>query len=192
MSLLPLPLSSLPSAARSDLDPQGDAARRGGVARGLLLAAGLALATWTAGAVGAPPLPEDGAAIELALPTLEHGEYDIGDARGRWVVVNYWATWCAPCREEMPYLHQLAVEHSDQLTVLAVNMRESEQEIAALVDELDLELPVLLAPDDATLLAYNVRGLPLSVLIDPSGAVVRRIAGPITPGSVEAEIENQR
>jgi thiol-disulfide isomerase/thioredoxin len=131
-------------------------------------------------------------APDFTLTTLDGDRIQLAALRGRWVLVNFWATWCAPCREEMPYLHQLAVEHSDQLTVLAVNMRESEQEIAAFVDELDLELPVLLAPDDATLLAYNVRGLPLSVLIDPSGAVVRRIAGPIAPGLVEAEIENRR
>ena len=92
----------------------------------------------------------------------------------------------------MPYLDRLAMQHSDQLSVLAVNMRESEQEIAGFVDALDLDLPILLDPDNDALLAYNVRSLPLSFLIDPGGSVVRRIAGPITHGLVEAEIENQR
>ena len=53
----------------------------------------------------------------------------------------------------------------------------------------DLRLPVLLMPDDATLLAYNVRGLPISFLIDPEGAVVQRMVGPVTPGRVEAALD---
>ena len=92
----------------------------------------------------------------------------------------------------MPYLNGLAMQHSDQLSVLSVNMRESEQEIAGFVDAHDLELPILLDPDNDALLAYNVRSLPLSFLIDPGGSVVRRIAGPITPGLVEAEVKSQR
>lgn len=77
-------------------------------------------------------------------------------------------------------------QHADRLTVLAVNMRESEDAVAAYVAELGLRMPVLLAPDDATLLAFNVRGLPISFLIDPDGAVVQRIVGPVTPGRIEA------
>ena len=105
-------------------------------------------------------------------------------------MVNFWATWCAPCREEMPYLDLLAAQYADRLTVLAVNMREPEDAVAAFVAELDLQLPVLLAPDDATLLAYNVRGLPISFLIDPDGAVVQRVVGPVAPGHIEAKIDD--
>jgi hypothetical protein len=68
-------------------------------------------------------------------------------------------------------------------------MRESKDAVAAFVNELDLHLSVLLAPGDAILLAYNVRGLPISFLIDPDGAVVQRIVGPVTPGRIEAEID---
>lgn len=190
MSLLPLPLSSLPSAARSDLDPQGDAARRGGVARGLLLAAGLALATWAAGAVGAPPLPEDGAAIELALPTLEHGEYDIGDARGRWVVVNYWATWCAPCRKEMPELDALHRERED-IEVLGLAFEEIEPaDMRDFLAGRPVSYPIAIVDVYAPPAAFEVpRGMPMTYLIDPQGRIAHRWLGPVTQAEIEARVD---
>jgi thiol-disulfide isomerase/thioredoxin len=109
--------------------------------------------------------------------------------RGRWVLVNFWATWCLPCREEMPLLAAAAQEHADTLTVLAVNMREQPEEVAAFLAELGVSLPVLLDPDDATLLAYQVRGLPVSYLVAPDGAIARRILGPVQPGDLEGLAE---
>lgn len=129
-------------------------------------------------------------AHDFALPTLDGVTVRLSDLRGRWVLVNFWATWCAPCREEMPYLDRLATDHADRLSVLAVNMRESETAVRTFAEELDLRLPILLQPDDATLLAYYVRGLPISVLIDPDGGVVQRIIGLVQPGTVENAIEH--
>lgn len=128
-------------------------------------------------------------APDFTLKTFDGAAVQLSTLRGRWVLVNFWAIWCAPCREEMPYLDSLAAQHVDQLTALAVNMRESENAVAAFVAELDLHLPILLMPDDATLLAYNVRGLPISFLIDPDGAVVQRMVGPVTPGRIKAQID---
>jgi thiol-disulfide isomerase/thioredoxin len=145
-------------------------------------------------------LPPEPAAAELAEPlepahdfalsTLDGDTVRLSNLRGRWVLINFWATWCAPCRDEMPYLDRLAADHANQLSVLAVNMRESKTTVRAFVEEFDLHLPILVAPDDATLLAYYVRGLPVSVLIDPDGMVTQRIVGPIQPGFVEAEMGN--
>jgi len=128
-------------------------------------------------------------APDFALPTLDGATVRLSDLRGRWVLVNFWATWCAPCRDEMPYLDRLATDHADRLTVLAVNLRESEATVRAFATELDLRLPILMQPDDATLLAYYVRGLPISVLIDPEGIVARRIIGPAPPGVVEKAVK---
>jgi thiol-disulfide isomerase/thioredoxin len=125
-------------------------------------------------------------APDFALTTLDGEPVTLTGLRGRWVLINFWATWCAPCRDEMPYLNELAAAHADKLTVLAVNMRESPEAVAPFVAELAIDLPVLLAPDDATLLAYNVRGLPLSILVAPDGTIVRRIAGPVQPADLDA------
>ena len=143
-------------------------------------------------------LPEPGSAPETAtpfaseaapnftLPQLTGEPLALADLRGRWVLVNFWATWCVPCREEMPYLDRLAAEQAELLAVLAVNMREPESVVSAFAEELGLNLPILLQPDDAMVLAYGVRGLPLSVLVAPDGMLARRIVGPVVPGDVEA------
>ena len=126
----------------------------------------------------------------ITLTDLRGETRSLTDWSGRTLLINFWATWCTPCRTEMPYLDSLAAQKPDLLTLLAVNMREPEREITAFVEKLDLRLPILLAPDDAVLLAYNVRGLPLSYLIDPTGMLVQRIAGPLTPGLIEAQIDH--
>jgi thiol-disulfide isomerase/thioredoxin len=120
-------------------------------------------------------------AVELApdftLGTLDGGTLTLSSLRGRWVLINFWATWCAPCRAEMPYLDTLAADNL--LTVLAINMREQPEEVRVFVAELGIDFPILLNPDDATLLAYGVRGLPTSFLIAPDGTIARRILGPV-------------
>lgn len=137
-------------------------------------------------------IPAAEMAADFALTALDGSTIRLSDLRGRWVLVNFWATWCAPCRDEMPYLEQLATTHADTLTVLAVNMRESKAEVASFVEEIGGAPPVLLQPDDATLLAYGVRVLPLSILIDPTGVIERRIAGPTPPGVVETVLSSER
>jgi thiol-disulfide isomerase/thioredoxin len=127
-------------------------------------------------------------APDFALVTLDGATMRLSELRGRWVLINFWATWCAPCRDEMPYLDRLAATHPDRLTVLGVNMRERATEVAIFADKLNLRLPILLAPDDATLLAYNVRGLPISILVAPEGTIALRIAGPLTNGVIETII----
>lgn len=123
-------------------------------------------------------------AHDFTLATLDGGSITLSDLRGRWVLINFWATWCAPCRDEMPFLATLALAQGDMLTVLAINMREQPDDVRTFVDELGIRLPILLEPDDATLLAYRVTGLPTSFLIAPDGTLARRIPGPLQPGDV--------
>lgn len=126
-------------------------------------------------------IPAIDLAADFTLATLDGGSITLSALRGRWVLINFWATWCIPCRDEMPYLSELAHTEGDTLTVLAINMREGPETVAAFVAELGIDLPVLLAPDDATLLAYGVRGLPMSFLVGPDGALVKRIPGIVQP-----------
>lgn len=118
-------------------------------------------------------------APDFRLPTLAGDAVALRDQRGRWVLINFWATWCIPCREELPYLQQLADAHADQLTVLGINMRESAAEIQPFVEALGITFPILLQPDNETLLAYNIRGLPLSFVVSPQGELLWRQVGPL-------------
>ena len=118
-------------------------------------------------------------APDCQLTSLTGTTVTLQALRGRYVLLNFWATWCLPCRDELPYLQQLADSHADQLTVLGINMRESATEIQPFVDDLGITFPILLQPADETLLAYNIRGLPLSFVISPRGELLLRQVGPL-------------
>ncbi len=90
--------------------------------------------------------------------------------RGKVVVVNLWATWCAPCRQEMPSLERLRKHFSGQpLEVLAVSIGDSETRIQKFVDETKLELPILVDRDRALLRQWQVRVLPSTYVFDAKG-----------------------
>jgi thiol-disulfide isomerase/thioredoxin len=118
-------------------------------------------------------------APDFRLNSLDGTVYQLSDLRGRWVVINFWATWCAPCVEEMPVLQQVADRYGENLLVLGINMRETAAEISTFVDALGLQFPILMTPDDATLIAYSVVGLPQTVIVNPAGIIVDRRFGPL-------------
>ena len=128
------------------------------------------------------PIP----AADFSLPDLEGHTVTLSDVQGRWVLVNFWAIWCQPCLAEMPFLQSLNERYGDQLTVLAINMREPESEVQAFIAENNLQLLVLLQPASDTLLAYNVQGLPRTFVISPAGNIVRQQFGPLDPTEFEA------
>lgn len=132
------------------------------------------------------PAPTAEVAHDFTLPALTGPAVTLRDLRGRWVVVNFWATWCAPCRAEMPYLQEIATEYAAQVTVLGVNMREDAEEVARFVGEAGIAFPVLLEPDDAMLLWYGPRGLPLTYVIAPDGTVAYKQFGPLAPATFDA------
>ncbi|GGL54024.1 TlpA disulfide reductase family protein [Wenxinia marina] len=107
------------------------------------------------------------------------GEATLADFAGTPVVLNLWATWCAPCREEMPTLEALAEEAGDDLTVLTVATgRNSPEGMAAFFDEIGVEnLPLHTDPRQAFARDLGVLGLPVTILIDAEGHEVARLQG---------------
>jgi len=107
-------------------------------------------------------------AVELA--GLDGPAWQLASARGRPVLLNFWATWCEPCRAEMPALQQLARAHQDQgLQLLAVNYKEGEPAVRRFLQATGLELPVLLDRDGAAAKAFDVRIFPSTIGIDRQG-----------------------
>ena len=126
------------------------------------------------------------AAPPLALKDLEGKGWDLSSLQGRAVLLNFWATWCDPCREEMPALQALARRHEGDLTVLMVNYREVPATIRRFLERTPLALPVLLDSDGTVARAWTSRVFPTSVLIDRSGRPRYQVVGAVDWSADEA------
>jgi peroxiredoxin len=119
-----------------------------------------------------PDAPAKGkAAPDFELKGLSGQAYRLSEQSGKVVVINFWATWCGPCRLEMPSIQARYLRYPDELQVLAVNFDEPVEAVQAFVDELDLTFPVLLDPGAEVQDLYRVRGYPTTYIIDPEGMV---------------------
>lgn len=118
-------------------------------------------------------------APDFHLPLLNGGEMGLSELRGRVVLINFWATWCTPCRVEMPAMEMLYQDFRNKgLEILAVSIDiAGESEIHPFVQELNLTFPVLLDSEFLVEEAYEVRVVPTSFLIDRKGMVVDRFLG---------------
>lgn len=114
----------------------------------------------------------------LALPALDGPLWRLADARGQVVLLNFWASWCEPCREELPSLELLAERHArDGVQVLAVNFREHETTIRRFLERQPMTLPVLRDADGAAARAWLVRIFPTTVAIARDGRAAFSVVG---------------
>lgn len=154
---------------------------RGGAGRCALLGA-LWLCVQCAVALAAQPLAPWGGepAPRLVLQDVGGATHDLERHRGKVVLVNFWATWCAPCRHEMPAIQRLrdALAHKP-FAVLAVNVGERAPGVRAFLRETRLDLPVLMDASKRAARNWNVRVLPTTFLVGPDGRVRYRVIGDI-------------
>ncbi len=119
-----------------------------------------------------------------------HGNsLDLADYQGRWVLINYWATWCAPCREEIPALNRFAEQHADTVAVIGVGLDgQREERLRAEIAELGIRFPVL-AEDPGPVLGLTFPTVvPTTWLLDPDGKLVKALLGPQDDASLAAAI----
>jgi len=135
----------------------------------------------------APAQEADAVAPELTLEELSGRELALQGMAGEVVLVNTWATWCPPCRKELPALEAVHRRYDDQgLIVLGVNVGESRDEVQRFVTRSGLTFPILLDPNEDSLRAFGSISLPSSFLIDRDGKVRARWFG----ATCERELEN--
>ena len=122
------------------------------------------------------------AAPTSPLPRLEGGgDGSLADYRGRWVLVNFWASWCVPCREEAPLLQSFQRRHGDaDFTVLGVDSRDLSDDGRSFVRRYGLSYPQLRDGDGAAAHDYGTTGVPENFLVDPRGRVRLLVRGPVT------------
>ena len=137
-----------------------------------LLALVLALAAGAAVAAQSLTPWRGGATPALELADLDGRPQRLTDFRGRVVVVNFWATWCEPCRDEMPSFERLRASLAGRpFEILAVNLAEPPSRIRGYLEKMPMSFPVLLDPDMATAKAWGARVLPATYVIAPDGRI---------------------
>ena len=144
----------------------------------------------TGTALAAPPLPEMShtltalkpakAAKNFTLPDLDGKPHKLSDYRGKVVLVNFWATWCPPCRREMPSMERLSQRLKNQpFVILAINQQEDPEQVFVFTGQLDPSptFPILFDRNSKIANAWGVLGLPASFIVDQQGRVVYRAMG---------------
>jgi peroxiredoxin len=145
----------------------------------LLLAMVVALAACTGPGQAAPGgINVGNRARDFTLEDLAGDKVSLSDYRGDVVLINFWATWCPPCRAEIPDLEAAyRTRGGDGLVILGLSTDESREQVQAFVDQFGVTYPVLLDSEAKVMETYRARGLPMSVLVDRDGVIQVRHIG---------------
>ena len=127
---------------------------------------------------------------DFVLNDLEGKEYRVSDYRGKWIVMNFWATWCPPCIHEMPELQAFHTEHKDtDAVVWGITFEEiSKADLRKFLKKVNVTYPILGYGQNPDTGYGKVNVLPTTFLIDPAGKFFRRFEGPITQAHLEQAI----
>ena len=127
-------------------------------------------------------------APDFELQDLSGKQIKLSDFRGKNVVLNFWASWCPPCREEMPEFQRIYIENADSLVVIGVNLQESKENAESFVKKLGITFPILLDPSAQVKDLYNVFTQPVTYFIDRDGKIVDKKFGPLTSEEINEKI----
>jgi cytochrome c biogenesis protein CcmG, thiol:disulfide interchange protein DsbE len=129
------------------------------------------------------------AAPAMRLPLLGGGEIDLETYRGRPVVLNFWATWCEPCRAEMPVLEQAQQKYREQgLAVLGVDLQERDEDVQAFLTQIGVTFPTMMDRTGEVARQWRATGLPTTFLIDRQGIIRDVRVGPFTHEMLEERL----
>jgi cytochrome c biogenesis protein CcmG/thiol:disulfide interchange protein DsbE len=144
--------------------------------------------TLTAAPIVGHPAPD----FTLATPIGESVTLSemVNGARGQPVVLNFWASWCAPCRIEMPHFQNVSLKYNGRAAILGVNQGESASTVTDFGHEFGITYPLLVDDDNEISQLYNINSLPTTIFIDASGVVREVVIGVVNQGVLEDRIEN--
>jgi cytochrome c biogenesis protein CcmG/thiol:disulfide interchange protein DsbE len=154
----------------------GDGSESGGTTRP-------AAVSGTGGDVGSP-------APDFRLPALDgHGDVSLADYRGRPVIVNFWASWCHPCRQEFPLLKRALRDHrADRLAVIGVTYQDIASDSRSFVKQRDATWPQGVDDGGKVASAFGVRAIPQSFFVRPDGTIAARVFGVTSEGALAAPL----
>jgi thiol-disulfide isomerase/thioredoxin len=140
---------------------------------------------WGAITKRSPELSEGAQAPDFALEMLEGRTLQLSELRGRKIVLNFWASWCAPCRKEMPDLERVHRQYGDRVTVVGINIQEDRSSVERFLQEVPVSYTIALDPQGVAVRAYRVIAQPATFWIDEHGRIVERKFGAYTPTELE-------
>lgn len=129
-------------------------------------------------------------APQFALPSIS-GERSLNDYRGQYLYVDFWASWCGPCRQSFPWMNEMQAMYGDQgLNIIAINLDEKRDDAYQFLNEVDTVVDIAFDIKGETAQAYSVQGMPSSYLINPKGEIVFSHIGfrPVDKVKLEAKI----
>jgi peroxiredoxin len=143
-------------------------------------------ATSASGSAGTCAASKGKANLDFTLKDVNGADVRLSDYKGKVILLNFWATWCGPCRVEMPEFESLYNQHKDEgFTILAINNAETAAQIQGFRQELGLNFPMLMDESGEIQRLYNIDGYPRTFLLDRNGIIIARQWGPLTVEQIQ-------
>ncbi len=137
---------------------------------------------------GVSPASERKSSVNFSLKNINGGEWNFGEQRGRVVLVNYWATWCPPCRVETPGLVNVANEYKSRgVEMVGVTMDENLSDVPPFIEKYQIKYPILLPDTDPNIEAATA--LPTTLLFDDNGRLAKKYTGIVLESTLKSDIE---
>ncbi|MGG3470833.1 thiol-disulfide oxidoreductase ResA [Neobacillus pocheonensis] len=129
-------------------------------------------------------------APDFVLTDMQGNKHRLSDYRGQGVFLNFWGTWCPPCKKEMPYINNQYQQFKDKgVQVLSVDIQESELAVNQFADRYKLDFPIMIDTDKEVMTAYGIDPLPATFLIDKNGKVIKYNTGEMSESTVREFME---
>lgn len=130
-------------------------------------------------------------APDFVLTDLEGNKHQLSDYEGQGVLLNFWGTWCPPCKKEMPALNEAYNKYKDKgIQVISINIAQSNFEVQNFVDNYKLDFPMTIDKTKSVMRTYNVDQLPATFLIDKNGEITKILTYGITESEFVAHMES--
>lgn len=125
----------------------------------------------------------------FTLESLEGDKVTVGPS-DKITVINFWATWCPPCQEEMPELDQFAKKNQQKINFYAINLQESNKKVSDFMNKYKYTMPVLLDKDGVVAKQFLIAAIPTTIIIDKNGLIKHRQSGAMTMSELEEIINS--
>jgi thiol-disulfide isomerase/thioredoxin len=127
--------------------------------------------------------------VELTFKDIDGNQVPLSAFRHSLILVNFWASWCSPCKEELPMLDAFYRQHKDEgFILLAINVSDRPEDALKFIQERDYSFPLLYDPPGNAMVNLGIRGLPASLLVSREGYLLKRWVGPLSQEMLEAEV----